>query len=371
MSLYTKLTIDDHIFNIPNDPVKSFRFIREQIITSYRAVTAGKSTPRDLAFIFGTATEVATTEIPTMEIATAEAITTEGATTKVTTTQTTTEVPTMEVGTTKINTTKVTSMEVATIENTATGVATMEATGGGGAHNEEVGISSQGRKRKRAIFVENDDEDGGGDGGGGDKEGEDDENDEDEEEEAHKTKSSHDGKNRNGLSGISFVWPKPEEVEARMRELRASENSGIFVGDFSNFDDALRKTGMNYQWRQRAYIEGRLTIEGRSAKVEVKCGRDRCDACLVYSLRRETECKVLVTHTCAPAVLSFRCSVSSTSMYNARKCVFTRFPRYVHFVWPVGGGSPQYFQALVGFQFQTAFSQPFNKTFQVDLSAHC
>jgi hypothetical protein len=319
MSLYTKLTIDDHIFNIPNDPVKSFRFIREQVITSYRAVTAGKSTPRDLAFIFGTATEVATTEIPTMEIATVEAITTEGATTKVTTTQATTEVPTMEVETTKINTTKVTSMEVATIENTATGVATMEATGGGGAHNEEVGISSQGRKRKRAIFVENDDEDGGGDGGGGDKEGEDDENDEEEEE--HKTKSSHDGKNRNGLSGISFVWPKPEEVEARMRELRASENSGIFVGDFSNFDDALRKTGMNYQWLQRAYIEGRLTIEGRSAKVEVKYGRDRCDACLVYRLRREKECKVLVRH----ASNAIHTSMCANCMRGCRSCYFSNW----------------------------------------------
>ncbi|RPB10694.1 hypothetical protein P167DRAFT_566410 [Morchella conica CCBAS932] len=47
------IVTDGHVFDIPADIVERYRWVREQTIASYRAVTSGSATPRDLAFIFG------------------------------------------------------------------------------------------------------------------------------------------------------------------------------------------------------------------------------------------------------------------------------------------------------------------------------
>jgi hypothetical protein len=254
-------------------------------------MTGGAPTARDLAFFFGAPSAESSTEAGTVEL-----VDTEAATTKADTT------------------------EAAAVEVTITKVPTAKVTGAGGTstQDKEIGISSYGRKRSYAILEE--DEVRGGKDKGNDEENQDEEEvdvhedeevDEDEdvngeedmgvdvdekEEEENKKQNGHDG-NKKARSEISFVWPKPEEVVARRKLLVAFENRAMFVGNFSTFDDALRKTGMSYRWLQTKYIERLITIEGRWAKVLVMKGRGRCRACIDYNaVWGNIECRVLVRH---------------------------------------------------------------------------
>lgn len=47
------IVADGHVFDIPADLVERYVWVREQTVASYRAVTAGTATAREMAFIFG------------------------------------------------------------------------------------------------------------------------------------------------------------------------------------------------------------------------------------------------------------------------------------------------------------------------------
>lgn len=50
------------------------------------------------------------------------------------------------------------------------------------------------------------------------------------------------------------------------------KNRHMFIGDFSSIDDALRKTGVTYNWIQTRCVEGLMSVQGQRAKVSVMEG---------------------------------------------------------------------------------------------------
>ncbi|KAH8154465.1 uncharacterized protein LAJ45_00992 [Morchella importuna] len=117
MSLHNELSTDGHVFKIPTDPAERFRFIRDQTVTSYRAMTGGTPTAQDMAFFFGTISTEINTKAGNMELATTQAATLEATSAKIADAKT------------KI----------------ADGVVTST-------QDKEIGISSHGRKRNYDVF---------------------------------------------------------------------------------------------------------------------------------------------------------------------------------------------------------------------------
>lgn len=62
-----------------------------------------------------------------------------------------------------------------------------------------------------------------------------------------------------------------------MKQLKAKENRGMFIGDFSTFTNALKNNGMPYPWLVAKYVEGLMTIDGSLAIISIT---DRCTACI-------------------------------------------------------------------------------------------